>query len=172
MPTRPRLSLDGLVGCAQAMPMRRVVILGCSGAGKSTFARKLGAKIGAPVVYLDALFWRPGWVEPTAEEFRAQVAAAVTSDAWVTDGNYVSRSFDLRLPRADAVIYLDQPRWRCLVRVFWRWIFTSPASHHNAPFAPHSAHRASRCGLGKQRISQSGFLRQRERLPAASNKAE
>jgi adenylate kinase family enzyme len=110
-------------GALKEPPMRRVVILGCSGAGKSTFARELGAKIGAPVVYLDALFWRPGWTEPTAAEFRAKVAAAVAGDAWVTDGNYVSRTYDLRLPRADAVIYLDQPRWLCLVRVFRRWLF-------------------------------------------------
>ena len=103
--------------------MRRVVILGCSGAGKSTFARRLGAKIAAPVVHLDALFWQPGWVEPENGDFRAKVAAAVSGDGWVTDGNYVGRTYDLRLPRADAVIYIDQPRWLCLVRVFRRWLF-------------------------------------------------
>jgi adenylate kinase family enzyme len=102
--------------------MQRVAILGCSGAGKSTFARELGARIGAPVVHLDALFWRPGWVEPVNEDFRAAVAAAIAGDAWVTDGNFVSRTFDLRLPRADTVIFLDQPRWLCVYRILWRWL--------------------------------------------------
>jgi hypothetical protein len=60
--------------------MRRVVILGCSGAGKSTFARALGARLGVPVVHLDALFWRPGWVEPENKAFRAAVAAAIAGD--------------------------------------------------------------------------------------------
>jgi adenylate kinase family enzyme len=102
--------------------MRRVVILGCSGAGKSTFARALGARLGVPIVHLDALFWRPGWVEPENEAFRAAVAAAVAGDAWVSEGNYVSRTFDLRLPHADTVLYLDQPRWLCIFRILWRWL--------------------------------------------------
>jgi adenylate kinase family enzyme len=102
--------------------MERVVILGCAGAGKSTFARALGEKLGLPVIHLDALFWRPGWKEPPPEEFRAAVAQAVVGDKWVTDGNYVSRTFDLRLPRADAVIFIDQPRWLCICRCLWRWL--------------------------------------------------
>jgi adenylate kinase family enzyme len=102
--------------------MQRIAILGCSGAGKSTFARALGETLGLPVVHLDALFWRPNWTEPVAEEFRATVAAAVAGDAWVTDGNYVSRTFDLRLPRADAIIFVDQPRWLCIYRILWRWL--------------------------------------------------
>lgn len=102
--------------------MRRVVILGCSGAGKSTFARALGAKLGAPVTHLDVLFWRPGWGEPEPEAFRAAVAAAVAGDAWVTDGNFVSRTFDLRLPRADTILFIDQPRWLCVFRILWRWL--------------------------------------------------
>jgi adenylate kinase family enzyme len=102
--------------------MQRVVILGCSGAGKSTFARALGEKLGLPVVHLDALFWRPNWVEPVPEEFRAAVAAAVQAESWVMEGNYVGRTFDLRLPLADTVIFIDQPRWLCVYRILWRWL--------------------------------------------------
>ena len=102
--------------------MQRVVILGCAGAGKSTFARALGAKLGLPVVHLDVLFWEPGWKEPQNDAFRAKVAAAIAGDAWVTDGNYVGRTFDLRLPRADAVIFIHQPRWLCVFRILWRWL--------------------------------------------------
>jgi adenylate kinase family enzyme len=103
--------------------MRRVVILGCSGSGKSTLARTMGERLGLPVVHLDALFWSPGWVEPDDNDaFRARVAQAIAGDAWITDGNYVGRTFDLRLPRADLVIYVDQPRRVCLWRVLKRFL--------------------------------------------------
>jgi adenylate kinase family enzyme len=102
--------------------MRRVVILGCSGGGKSTLARAMGERLGLPVVHLDALFWSPGWKEPEDNAaFRAKVAAAIAGDAWITDGNYVGRTFDLRLPRADTVIFVDQPRRVCLWRIVKRW---------------------------------------------------
>jgi adenylate kinase family enzyme len=94
--------------------MRRVVILGCSGAGKSTFANALGQRTGLPVIHLDALFWQPGWKEPEP--------GAIAGDAWITDGNYVSRTYDLRLPRADMVIFVHQPRWLCIFRILWRWL--------------------------------------------------
>jgi adenylate kinase family enzyme len=100
--------------------MQRVVILGCSGSGKSTFARALGERTGLPVFHLDALFWKPGWVEPDAAEFKAKVAAVAAQDAWITDGIYAGRTFPLRLPRADTVIFLHQPRWLCMFRVVWR----------------------------------------------------
>jgi adenylate kinase family enzyme len=104
--------------------MRRVAILGNSGSGKSTLARAMGERLGLPVVHLDALFWQPGWKEPENEAFRARVAAAVAGDAWITDGNFVGRTFDLRLAKADLVIYLDQPRRVCLWRVLKRaWTY-------------------------------------------------
>jgi adenylate kinase family enzyme len=102
--------------------MKRVMIVGSSGAGKSTFAKRLGAIIGAPVVHLDALFWNPGWQECETSEFRRRVTEALAGDAWVTDGNYISKTFDLRVPRADAIIVLLQPRWRCMTRVLTRWL--------------------------------------------------
>ena len=101
--------------------MQRVVILGCSGGGKSTLARAMGARLGLPVVHLDALFWRPNWVEPDGPAFRAKVAEAHAGDAWISDGNYAGRTFDLRLPRADTVIFVDQPRRVCMWRIFKRW---------------------------------------------------
>jgi adenylate kinase family enzyme len=51
--------------------MKRIAILGCSGAGKSTLARILGHRFGLPVIHLDQHYWRPGWVEPSKEEWRA-----------------------------------------------------------------------------------------------------
>lgn len=99
--------------------MKRILVIGCSGGGKSTLARKLGEKLALPVVHLDVLFWKPGWVESSYDEFRPKVAAAVAEDRWIIDGNF-SRTFDLRLPRADTVVWVDQPRRVCLWRAFRR----------------------------------------------------
>ncbi len=100
--------------------MRRIVIIGNSGSGKSTLARRLGERLGLPVVHLDVLFWEPGWTEPDNAVFRSKVAEAIAGDAWVSDGNYLSRTFDLRLPRADLVVWLDTPRLVCAARVLVR----------------------------------------------------
>ncbi|MGH7024619.1 MAG: hypothetical protein ACREEB_13670, partial [Caulobacteraceae bacterium] len=95
-------------------------ILGNAGSGKSTLARRLGERLGLPVIHTDAIFWEPGWVEPENDAFRARLSAALAGDAWVSDGNYAGRTFDLRLPRADLVIWLDTPRGLCLWRVIAR----------------------------------------------------
>ena len=98
---------------------QRIVILGRSGSGKSTLARRLGAELGLPVVHLDRLFWQPGWVGADRDTFRACVAEALQGDRWITDGNF-SNSFDLRLPRADLVIWFEVPRLVCIRRVLGR----------------------------------------------------
>ena len=108
--------------------MRRIAILGCPGSGKSTLARRLGRQLQLPVVHLDVLFWRPEWTWPDIPDFRARVADAIAGDAWISDGNYVLTTFDLILPRADAIIILERPRWLCLVRVLWRTLSRRPRS--------------------------------------------
>jgi len=99
--------------------MNRILIIGCSGGGKSTLTRALHEKLGLPVTHLDVLWWKPGWVESTYDEFRPKVAAACAEDRWIIDGNFAT-TFDIRMPRADTVIWIDQPRWLCLWRAFWR----------------------------------------------------
>lgn len=105
--------------------MRRIVILGSAGSGKSTLARRLGAQLGIPVIHLDALSWEPGWKALTTEAFRSRLQEAISGDGWVTDGNYAVHSFDLRLPRADLVIWLKRPPLQCA----WRVIRRAVASH-------------------------------------------
>jgi adenylate kinase family enzyme len=100
--------------------MRRIVILRCAGSGKSTLAKHLGARLGAPVIHLDALNWEPGWKAVPIETFRARLEEAISGDIWVTDGNYAIASFDLRMPRADLVIWVERPFLGCLWRVFQR----------------------------------------------------
>ncbi len=99
--------------------MDRIAILGRCGSGKSTLARRVGQTLDVPATHLDALWWRPGWVESDLASFRAAVAKVSAQQRWVIDGNY-SRTFDLRLRRADTVVFLDPPRWLCLWRVLWR----------------------------------------------------
>ena len=94
--------------------MERVMIIGCGGAGKSTLAKKLGEKTGLPVVHLDRIWWSPGnWEHLSREEFDVLLSAEMEKDRWIMDGNF-NRTLDIRLERADTVIYLDFPRWICL----------------------------------------------------------
>ena len=101
--------------------MRRIAVIGPSGAGKSTLAVRLGRLLELPVVHLDALYWQPGWVEPEGEAFTARVRDAVAGEAWVIDGNYISRQKHV-LSAADTVVWLDFPRRLCLWRVVRRWL--------------------------------------------------
>lgn len=101
--------------------MQRVLIIGNAGSGKSTLGRRIARIRGIPAVHLDQLFWRPGWVETPDPEFRQAIEAAAAGPAWVMDGNY-SRTFDIRLPVADTVVWLDFPRWLCVWRASRRWI--------------------------------------------------
>lgn len=99
--------------------MKRVIIVGCGGAGKSTLARQLGEKTGLPVVHLDKLFWLPGWVERDKEEFDGILREEMAKDEWIMDGNF-NRTMPERLSRCDTVIYLDYSRWTCLMGVLKR----------------------------------------------------
>jgi len=102
------------------MPVaKRILVLGPSGAGKSTLARRIGARLGLPVVHLDTFHWNPGWIESEPSRFRRRLAEAVADDAWVMDGNYTSH-LDLRLPRTQATIWLDLPRYVYFSRAVWR----------------------------------------------------
>ena len=99
--------------------MRRILVTGNSGSGKSTVARALGRILDLPVVHLDRLYWNPGWVATPDDEFERKITDALASNAWVCDGNY-SRFLDLRLARADTFIFLDLPRRVCVWRVLKR----------------------------------------------------
>ncbi|MEX0874287.1 MAG: AAA family ATPase [Actinomycetota bacterium] len=99
----------------------RVVVTGMAGAGKSTFSRALSAKTGFPLIHLDLHFWKPGWVEPPDDEWREKQRSLLTGDAWIADGNYHD-TLELRLERADTVVFLDTPWWTCARRAFVRGI--------------------------------------------------
>jgi len=97
------------------------MIMGSSGSGKSTMARHLGEFYGLPVVHLDALYWKPGWVQSTKEEIGDKIRAVEDEPAWVIDGNY-KQTAGYRLSRANTLIYLDFNRYTCLCRAVRRWM--------------------------------------------------
>ena len=114
------------------MPPQRIVIVGCSGSGKSTLARKLGLRLGLPVVHLDVLHYLPGWKRASLAEFRARVTEAHRGEAWISEGNFASWTFDIRLPRAESIIVLERPRLLCL----WRVIRRAAMERRNRPDLP------------------------------------
>ena len=102
-------------------PPTRILVVGSSGAGKSTFARALGRVSGLPVVHLDTVYWRPGWVEPTPEEWSRQLEPILAEPRWILDGNY-GGTMKQRARVADVAIFVSRGRGLCVVRVVWRWL--------------------------------------------------
>lgn len=101
--------------------MRKVaVVTSASGSGGTTVGRELALRLGVPFHELDALFWKPGWVESTAQELRVKVEPIVATDAWVIDGSYQSKIGQLALGSADVVVWLDPPMRVWLPRLLRR----------------------------------------------------
>lgn len=97
----------------------RIVILGCAGSGKTTLARQLGERTGAPVICLDAT-WQAHSEENNVPAFRALLKQAHAGDEWISDGNFALATFDIRLPRATLVIWLERSRLYCASRAIMR----------------------------------------------------
>jgi adenylate kinase family enzyme len=99
--------------------MKRILIIGCSGGGKSTLARKLGDILSLPVVHLDVHFWKSGWIEPEHDEWIEKVKELIAQDKWIMDGNF-GETIPIRVEVADTVIFLDTSRLTQLYGVFTR----------------------------------------------------
>src|SRR5437763_2682195 len=84
---------------------RRIVVVGSTGAGKTTLAKALASRLGYPFIELDALHWDSGWSAAPRELFRSRISEAISGNCWVVDGNY-SVARDLIWERADLLIWL------------------------------------------------------------------
>lgn len=101
------------------MRHQKVLVIGCAGAGKSTFSRQLHQLTGLPLIHLDQLFWQPGWIPAERPAFREKMLAELQKEAWIMDGNFDS-TLSLRAQYADLIIWLDFPRHICFPRVLKR----------------------------------------------------
>jgi len=93
----------------------RIVLLGCAGAGKTTLAKRLAAETGAPLICLDAI-WPGGLAPSDVPAFRILMTELHAGEAWISDGNFAAATFDIRLPRADLIVWLEPPRLLCALR--------------------------------------------------------
>lgn len=93
--------------------MKKIIVIGCPGSGKSTFSRALHEKTGIPLFYLDMMFWNADRTIVDEAVFLERQTNAIQKDAWIMDGNYGS-TLELRLQACDTVIFLDYPLDVCL----------------------------------------------------------
>ena len=93
--------------------MKRVIVIGSPGAGKSAFARRLRDRTGIPLVHLDMIWHQPDRTTISREAFDRKLSDILKTDAWIIDGNY-GRTLELRLRSCDTVFLLDYPLDVCL----------------------------------------------------------
>lgn len=93
--------------------IKKVIVIGCPGAGKTTFAEKLQKLTGLPLFYLDAIWHKPDRTHISREEYDSRLAEILAQDAWIIDGNY-SRTVEVRMQQCDTVFLFDLPVEVCL----------------------------------------------------------
>ena len=93
--------------------MKRVIVIGCPGAGKSVFSRSLHEKTGLPLFYLDMMYWNADKTKVLPEVFQSRLSGALAEERWIIDGNYLS-TMRTRMEACDTVIFLDYEASVCL----------------------------------------------------------
>ena len=93
--------------------MKKVIVIGCPGSGKSTISRELHNKTGIPLYHLDMMYWNADKTTVEKSVFLERLSVVLGKDEWIIDGNYGS-TMELRMAACDTVIYLDYPLDVCL----------------------------------------------------------
>lgn len=102
--------------------MRRAVVVGVSGSGKTRLAKQIGELLNIPHIELDGIFWQKNWTRLPRDEFEARVKEASAGASWVVDGNYSATIREIVWSAADTVIWLDLRRWTVMRQLAWRTI--------------------------------------------------
>ena len=93
--------------------MKKVIVIGCPGSGKSTVSRALHNKTGIPLYHLDMMYWNADKTMVEKHIFLERLSAVMEQEEWIIDGNYGS-TMELRMAVCDTVIFLDYPLDVCL----------------------------------------------------------
>ena len=93
--------------------MKKVIVIGCPGSGKSTVSRALHDKTGIPLYHLDMMYWNADKTTVEKSVFLERLTAVLEKNKWIIDGNYAS-TMELRMAACDTVIFLDYPLYVCL----------------------------------------------------------
>ena len=93
--------------------MKKIIVIGCPGSGKSTFAKVLHKASGIPLFHLDMMFWNPDKTTVEKSVFLERLSNVIEKDEWIIDGNYAS-TMEQRIKACDTVIFLDYPTELCL----------------------------------------------------------
>lgn len=101
--------------------MKKVMVIGCCGAGKSTFSKRLHSITNLYLIHLDKYYWKSNWEETNSDEWESIVKKLCVRDNWIMDGNY-GRTMDIRFAEADTIIFLDYSTLKCLWRITKRTI--------------------------------------------------
>lgn len=99
--------------------MKRILIIGSNGAGKTTFSYKLSEKLNLPLVHIDSLYWRDNWQVTPQDEFESAVLGEATKPCWIIEGNNL-RSLSQRLAYADTVFWFEFSPFRCIINILKR----------------------------------------------------
>lgn len=97
----------------------KINVVGTSGVGKSTLARRLAQELSLPYIEMDVLYWLPEWQGTSDDEFYAKLATALAAPGWVLDGNY-NRSRPVKWRDVDLVVWVDYSFWRTIRQAVWR----------------------------------------------------
>ena len=93
--------------------MKKIIVIGCPGSGKTTFSVKLQDKTGLQLFHLDAIWHKPDRTHISREEYDARLAEILALDSWIIDGNY-GRTLERRIEACDTVLLFDLPVEVCL----------------------------------------------------------
>ena len=99
--------------------MKRILVIGCPGAGKTYFSKKLGEIISLPIIHMDNLYWHKDKTSITDQELNEKLLPYLEKDNWIIDGNY-HQTLELRLKYATDVYFLKMPRDECIEGILER----------------------------------------------------